>query len=193
MKIKFVYIGVFAMAFAAVTSAIFYMNMRYKNIFKFDFTPEMVATDSLAAQQQPFGGSVNNGANAHIADSLSAPAADSMYANAAVTTQPVEQIDSLQLLKDKIAFLNNELSAKEQELASVKSETTAKRDSTYQDWKKQTVKLYETMDSKKAAKILATYTDDVARDILYSLKKKKAAQILAELNVETATRLTRAN
>jgi flagellar motility protein MotE (MotC chaperone) len=192
MKIKFVYIGVFAMAFAAVTSAIFYMNMRYKNIFKFDFTPEMVATDSLAVQQQPFGGSVNNGANTHIADSLSASSMDSLYANAAAPP-PVKQVDSLQLLKDKIAFLNNELSAKEQELASIKTESAAKRDSTYQDWKKQTVKLYETMDSKKAAKILATYTDDVARDILYSLKKKKAAQILAELNVETATRLTRAN
>lgn len=190
MKVKFVYIGVFAMAFAAVTSAIFYMNMRYKNIFKFDFTPEMVAADSLNTQQQPFGGSVNNGANTHIADSLSVPHSDSLYA---ANTFQTEQVDSLKLLKEKIAFLNMELNAKEQELASLKSGAAAKQDSSYQDWKKQTVKLYETMDTRKAAKIIATYSDEVARDIIYSLKKKKAAQILAELNVETATRLTRAN
>ena len=191
MKIKFVYIGVFAMAFAAVTSAVFYMNMRYKNIFKFDFTPEMITADSLNTQQQPFGGAVNNGANAHITDSLSAALTDSLYADSTVPTAQV--VDSLSLLKERIALLNTELDAKEQELASMKSGIVAKQDSSYQDWKKQTVKLYETMDSRKAAKIIASYTDDVARDILYSLKKKKAAQILAELNVETATKLTRAN
>jgi flagellar motility protein MotE (MotC chaperone) len=182
MKTKFVYITVFAMAFAAVTSAIFYMNMKYKNIFRMDFTPEMAAADSLTTP--PLTGDLHAAA---ISDSLGV--ADSLHSEYVSN----ETVDSLKLLREKIAELNAELTQKEEELATIKNIKIEARDSSYQDWKKQTVKLYESMDAKKAAKIIASYSDDVARDILYALKKKKAAEILAQLNVETATRLTRAN
>jgi flagellar motility protein MotE (MotC chaperone) len=47
------------------------------------------------------------------------------------------------------------------------------------------------MDAKKAAKIILTYSDNIAKDIVYSMKKKKAAEILAQLNPETVNRITR--
>ena len=69
---------------------------------------------------------------------------------------------------------------------------TVKRDSAYFEWKKQTASLYEMMEPKKAAKINQNFSDNVARDILYTMKKKKAAEILAQLNPETANRFTKA-
>jgi len=69
---------------------------------------------------------------------------------------------------------------------------TVKRDSAYFEWKKQTASLYEMMEPKKAAKIIQNFSDNVARDILYTMKKKKAAEILAQLNPETANRFTKA-
>ena len=57
-----------------------------------------------------------------------------------------------------------------------------KKDSVYQIWVRNTVKLYESMDSRKAAKIILGYSDNIARDLLLTMKKKKAADIIAELN-----------
>jgi flagellar motility protein MotE (MotC chaperone) len=45
------------------------------------------------------------------------------------------------------------------------------------------------MDTKKAAKIIEGYTDNIAREILFSMKKKKAAEIISELKPEAATRI----
>jgi Mg/Co/Ni transporter MgtE len=67
-----------------------------------------------------------------------------------------------------------------------------KPDSSYLIWMKQTAKLYESMDPKKAAKIIQSYSDNIARDIIYSMKQKNAAEILSELNPDTANRITRA-
>ncbi|MDP3682477.1 MAG: hypothetical protein Q8S01_00960, partial [Ignavibacteria bacterium] len=65
-------------------------------------------------------------------------------------------------------------------------------DTAYLNWKKQTAALYELMEPKKAAKIIQNFSDNIARDILYTMKKKKAAEILAQLNPETANRITKA-
>jgi len=64
-------------------------------------------------------------------------------------------------------------------------------DSIYNKWMKSTAKLYENMEPKKAAKIISSYSDNMARDIIYTMKKKKAAEILAELSPEFASRITR--
>ncbi|MGE5795738.1 MAG: MotE family protein [Ignavibacteria bacterium] len=71
------------------------------------------------------------------------------------------------------------------------SNNNAKEDTLYTKWMKSTAKLYENMEPKKAAKIIASYSDNMARDIIYTMKKKKAAEILAELNPEFASRITR--
>ena len=45
------------------------------------------------------------------------------------------------------------------------------------------------MDTRKAAKIIQGYSDNIVRDLLLTMKKKKAAEILAEFKPETATRI----
>ena len=45
------------------------------------------------------------------------------------------------------------------------------------------------MDADQAAKIITNYSDNVARDIIYSMKKKKAVEILSALKPETVNRL----
>ena len=45
------------------------------------------------------------------------------------------------------------------------------------------------MDSKKAAKLIQNYSDNVSRDIIYTMKKKKAAEVLNAMNVETASKI----
>jgi len=62
----------------------------------------------------------------------------------------------------------------------------------YVSWTKKIAKLYETMDPSKAAKIIQGYSDNIARDIIYTMKQKKAAGILAEFNPKIANRIMRA-
>ncbi len=105
-------------------------------------------------------------------------------------------IDTTKFVK-RIKDLNSQLSALKTENGVLKQENEnfKKRIDTkvdYDKWKKQTAKLYESMDAKSASKIIQKYSDNVARDILYSMKRKQAAEILAQLTPEIANRITRA-
>lgn len=86
----------------------------------------------------------------------------------------------------------NQLTQMQDEINLEKNKFTEK-DSAYIKWKKSTVKLYEFMDPKKAAKIISQHSDNIARDLIYSMNKKKAAQILQYLDTETVIKLTRIN
>ena len=104
--------------------------------------------------------------------------------------------DSLKSLEDKLANLEKMNKKKIDTLGthkrmsdSLAAVADAKR---LEDWAKQTAKLYESMDPRKAAKIISSYSDNESREILFRMNKKKAAKILAELNPETAKRITRA-
>ena len=94
--------------------------------------------------------------------------------------------------KEQIAEKPAEKPAAKEEPKQV-SASKAKAEAEYNDWVKNTAGLYDLMDSKKAAKIIQKLSDNEARDILYAMKKKKAAEILAELSPEVATRFTRKN
>jgi len=78
-------------------------------------------------------------------------------------------------------------------LEAIKADNERKSESNeeYKKWIAETSKFYESMESAKAAKIILKYSDNIAKDILYSMKKKKAAEILAEINPEIAKRITR--
>jgi len=92
--------------------------------------------------------------------------------------------------KKKNEELMKQLAAKEEELKKIKiQQTTTKKDSTYNLWIKQTVKLYEAMDSKVAAKAILGMPENVARDLIYALKKKKAAEVLSSMPVDKVTKL----
>ncbi|MCB0753009.1 MAG: hypothetical protein KDC52_16170, partial [Ignavibacteriae bacterium] len=67
-----------------------------------------------------------------------------------------------------------------------------KEDEKYAEWLKNTIKLYEAMESTKAAQFIKAMPENEARDLIYSMKKKKAAEVLSYLSAETVNRLTRA-
>ena len=69
--------------------------------------------------------------------------------------------------------------------------TKSEVDTIYQKWIKQTAKLYESMDPKKAALIIRNYSETTARDIIYKMKKNKAAEVLSELDPVTANKIAR--
>jgi len=92
-------------------------------------------------------------------------------------------------LQNTIAKLSREKS-----LLQATNVEIEKKSESNEEYKKliiETSKFYESMESAKAAKIILKYSDNIAKDILYSMKKKKAAEILSEINPEIAKRITR--
>jgi len=202
LKEKLIYVVIFLFAFIAVTGAMYYAAGAYKNVFAFDFSPAdhsfKPVTDSLKTKApespKPMVQPVDTEAKI-----------DSLLKNNNLETPIVAEnnpvkLDSLKLLLAEIKKLKEENSnGKSKSIPAVVSmvpeKNTAevtkqiKKDSTYNSWIKNSIKLYESMDTKKAAKIIQGYSDNIAREILFSMKKKKAAEIISELKPEAATRI----
>jgi flagellar motility protein MotE (MotC chaperone) len=180
---------IFIVSFIMVTALVAFLNLKYNNIFDFDFTPTQEATELKTAQQiEEIKAELHPEIEKSVFDSLKTLGFDSL---AVINTNK-----KVIVLEDSIAFLEKRISQLSREtsvLESKNSKLATKKDSEaeYKNWIKTTSKLYESMESQKAAKIILKYSDNIAKDILYSMKKKKAAEILAELNPETAKRITR--
>lgn len=180
---------VLIISFVAVTAVISFLNLQYNNIFAFDFTPTYEASEiNTEKQMDNLKASLRPGIEKDVFDSLKVLGFDS---TAVISTNKkvVQLEDSIAVLQNRITKLSNETTALEAQNA--KNEKKKDSEGEYKDWIKTTSKLYESMDSQKAAKIIQKYSDNIAKDILYNIKKKKAAEILAELNPETAKRITR--
>jgi flagellar motility protein MotE (MotC chaperone) len=171
-----------------------FLNATYKNIFAFDFKPlhPTPVVKSISTLNNQFN---YKEAFDQMTKELKNQLWDSLKT---ITFTPIDSTknkidgsvltDSIKSLKAMIENIAKADSiAKLQPIVSEK----AKNDTTYLKWTKKTAALYEAMDSKKAAKIIQNYSDNIARDILYTMKKKKAADVLANLNPETANRITR--
>ena len=200
MKEKIVYGGVFGGAFILVTLIIIFLNSIYNNIFQLDFTPTRDYVQQ-ASQLYTAGAVVDNEALHQVKKEL----LDSLRtyrnyvqndSNYLAVRMDSTVYDSLKSLEDKLANLEKMNKKKIDTLGthkrmsdSLAAVADAKR---LEDWAKQTAKLYESMDPRKAAKIISSYSDNESREILFRMNKKKAAKILAELNPETAKRITRA-
>jgi len=180
---------IFIISFVMVTALIAFMNLKYDNIFDFDFTPTHAAAELRTVQQiEDMKSNLRPEIEKAVFDSLKVVGFDSL---AVINTN-----DRVVLLEDSIAVLQKEISKLSREtttLEATNEKFEKKKDSEteYQEWIKTTSKLYDSMESQKAAKIILKYSDNIAKDILYSMKKKKAAEILAELNPEVANRITR--
>lgn len=195
MNSKVIYGVVFLMAFLLTTAVIIFMNNKYNNIFKMDFSPPGLA-DSLKARADSL----------RIADSLRV--ADSIK----IANMPDSLKQKMDSLKSSVGANENTPAAEHTaavEKAAVEkapaekpaqaegnkpvSAAKAKAEAEYNEWVKNTAALYDLMDAKKAAKIIQKHSDNEARDILYAMKKKKAAEILSELSPEVAQRFIRKN
>ena len=200
MKVKIVYGVAFGSAFILVTLIIIFLNSVYNNIFQFDFSPTHVYVEQVAQTYPP--GSAVDGEALHqvkreLMDSLrnyrNYIKNDSNYFAVKMDSTVY---DSLKSLEDKLVELEKKNQKKIDTLGNYKkmsdSLAAAEKEKRLEEWAKQTAKLYESMDPRKAAKIIASYSDNESREILFRMNKKKAAKILAELNPETAKRITRA-
>jgi len=168
---KLLYISFFLAAFLVTTAAIMYMNGKYNNIFKLDFQPP---ADSLAKW--------NKFKKKKMADSLKTL---KIINDSTVKAQQ----DSIKLAVNKrpeVAEINKPIKKDTLNLT-----TKMFRDTTYIKWKKETLRTFDKMDAEKVAKILLNYSDNIARDVFYSMKKNKAAEVLSQLTPEQASKLTR--
>jgi len=187
MKVKIIYTILFLLAFIVTTAGIAYVNSQFNNVFQFDFSPPKTDTPADSLKQMVEGDSLG------IAP-LSGKLTENFQQNSG------DEIN--QKLQDSISTLMMELEKFKKEKMNLEKQTVQKTKQTksnkkkndhYLNWIKKTANLYASMDSKKAAKIIQNYSDNIARDIIYAMKKKKAAEILAEMNPETATRIMRLN
>lgn len=177
----------FVFAFLFVTGGLVYLNNQYNNIFHFDFTPKSTMNkiskvDSLAIED-----SIKK--QILISDSLLAISDN-------ITTDSVDMLLK-KIEQSKNDLLVTELNSKETQNQFVKQvtqsefENTAKKDSAYQIWLKKTVRLIENLSPAQASKLLKNYSDNQARDILYSMKQKNAAKIISYLEPDYVYKLTR--
>jgi flagellar motility protein MotE (MotC chaperone) len=209
MKEKVIYGTPFVFTFILVSVAIIYLNSSFKNIFKFDFSPithvslpqeaaktkQETKVDSTQAPQSQDSTKQNNVqppidtvAVANTTKSNDAKNENTGAVKKAETKNPIP------LFQQKKIVDTEQLNKTEPESIPVQTELVAQKEkSDYKNWVKQTVKLYESMETKKAAKIIQGYSDNIARDILFTMKKKKAAEILAEFKPEVVTRIISVN
>uniref|UniRef100_A0A832G7I0 Magnesium transporter MgtE intracellular domain-containing protein n=1 Tax=Ignavibacterium album TaxID=591197 RepID=A0A832G7I0_9BACT len=200
----------FLFAFIVVTGAIIYLNGQYNNIFQFDFSPRNQATNEL---KDSLNTDTNNDKEAKLNppteknDSLQVEAAIKESGEVTLKTED-DLIKSADVKPDIKKISTKELEAQlekkpepekekiEQKFASndltqTQESKQQKQDSTYQNWLKKVSKLLEQMEPAKASKIIQNYSDNVARDIIYSMNKKSAAKIVSELSPEVAQRIIR--
>lgn len=195
MKNKIVYIIVFSTAFLGVTGLLIFLNTQFNNIFKFDFSkPRTVNERSIKLAEKDYTqveDFIKNEFKQEVIDSLKkiyvTTKTDTVYK--VVLKDPTLQ-ESLADAKVNFSKMADDLKNQKKKIETLETNLNAKQDSVYKDWIKSTVKLFEAMDSRKAAKIITEYSDNVARDIIYSMKKKKAAEILTQLDPQTVIQLT---
>lgn len=199
MKDKLIYGLILLIAFFMVTGAMYYGASTYKNIFALDFTPvdsgstpaiiDSAGTATLNEnipkenQTMPDSSIVQN-----QADNIPADTADIKFSASTLTDSTHILAEQIKKLKEQVSLLS-EKSASAVNSEIIPQPEKSVNDSLYNKWVKNSVKLYEAMDSKKAAKIIQGYNDNIARDIIYSMKKKKAAEIIAEFKPELANRI----
>jgi flagellar motility protein MotE (MotC chaperone) len=184
LKNIIIYAVIFLLAFAATSYEIYTLNNKYVNVFKFDFRDKVAFEKKLADSLAVL--SVDSTNIVH-GDSLAV--ADSLTSEKKMLQTSTIESDSI---KNELNDVKQKLSQKDKEIEELKNQLNGTQDIKYQDWLKNTIKIYEEMESNKAAQLIQGIPENQARDIIYSMKKKKAAEILSYLENGTVQRLTKA-
>ena len=202
MKTILTYILVFAIAFLGTTGLVYVLNNKYENIFAFNFieTPAKIDKEKFDfknASIEEYTKKIVSEIKNELIDSLAGikgiGGADTVYKEVVKVVPDKKLLDSLKSVSKAKEVVERNMEKTEKELQELKEALGSNNEAKYKEWISATVKLYESMDSKKAAKIITNYSDNVARDIIYAMKKKKAAEILSNLNSEQIVKLTRAD
>ncbi len=193
MKDKIIAGSVYAVTFLLVTVVIAFVNGMYRNIFKFDFREPIGQTvlesdmelEDIFKLKEKIELTIRKG----YKDSLETVKKTNIAIDSKGLMIDESILDSIEILKAKLRNLESQKQRQIQEKNALKEELTKKEE--YEDWVKRTSSLYEAMEPERVAKIITKYSDNVARDLLYRMKKKKTVEILASLNPETVIRLTK--
>ena len=197
-----VYIFTFLVIFLLTTAAIIFLNSNYQNIFEFNFNKpgQKIVKKNIQYSLDKTGqiANFNNASEAkvksEIYDSLKTLINNSRKYDSVSTVvfRDSTLLDSIKILQEEIARTSAKLDKffESQRSDTTKQDSIRKTKINYQKWIKQTASMFEAMDPQKAAKILQNYSDNTARDIIYSMRNKKAAEVLAELSPQTAKRIT---
>ena len=177
MKNTIIYSVIFVTAFIGTTFSIYTLNNKYANMFQFDFrdAKTVAIADSLAG-----------------IESDSVAVVDSVNIEDKLKEKAHEYKEDLSITKKELIKSSEEIKKKEEEISRLKQQLELQSSAERDEWLKATIKLYEEMEVAKAREILKKLPEDDAREIVYSMKKKKAAEILSSLDIETVKRLTRA-
>ncbi len=204
MKQGIIYGVAFLFAFFVVTGLLIYLNSSFENIFEFNFTPKSIVEVSDSTKTDSLYVSEN-------LDSVQTPdstAQDSILLSSlggveSKDSSNIEKIDSVKINnlteksdnkkgKENIVEQNNKTDLTVTQPQNDKPETQNEpQGKEYNEWIKKVSSIYSSIEPKKAAKIIQTYSDNVARDILYGMNKKTAAKVVSEFNPETANRIFR--
>jgi flagellar motility protein MotE (MotC chaperone) len=200
MKNNLIYITIFLTVFLLTTASLIILNENFNNIFRFDFREIQPPEDNIASLLSDK--QIKNMKDAP--DSVKFGVYKQLFSadSTVFLVQDSGIIDSLNKIKKLMAELQKSQSKFKQtqnipqirnNIAEEKKEIfeTVNQDSVYQVWLKKTVKFYESMKPAEAAKIILGYSDDVAKDIVYKMKPKKAAKILASLDPKKVQNITR--
>lgn len=192
MKNKIIYIASFLTAFIAVTLAIIALNNNYRNIFAFDFQKVQPKIDTSALNQLSTSAEILMLKN-YFEHEFRAKIIDSVKANTPVKVDTVYQevvkdeklLDSLQQLVNQLNNTKELLAQKEEQIKLSENENKVDK-----DWIRKTSKLLAEMDPKRAAKVIKNYSDNEARELIYAMKQRKAAEILSLLDPVFVNKIT---
>lgn len=193
MKPGIIYGGVFLFAFVIVTGLLIYMNSTYENIFQFNFAPKsLVIADSLKTDSLK---TAMNDSTA-VKDSVLLSSMSGVEENDSLNQNPVENKEAENPEQNKHNEVVDQKNPKtdltsNQQQNNQTTTQTLPQGKEYTEWVTKVTSIYSAMEPKKAAKIIQTYSDNVARDILYNMNKKTAAKVVSELSPETANRIFR--
>lgn len=188
----------FIAAFVIVTAAIIYLNSIYVNIFQLDFTPRssvVAEVDSLDNQSAEEETVTDISQESEIDNKEEVEIIPEKKEEQIVSTIPEQKKTEIKpVVENKPVQIpvieETSVSLAQNNLFEVPPQTNNPVDSIYIKWVKSTAGLFESMEAKKAALIIKNYREDVARDIIYKMKRKKAAEVLAELDPYEAKRIT---
>lgn len=194
MKGMFLYLLICLIVFIGVTNVIVYFSERYENIFALDFSPKKsllqynisVSEDSVKTVMQ----TLNReevfrewGKEAAKPSQDTTVAENTNVANLEQNQTNTTGIDTSQAQKNRTSGPDS--------LQAVSGKGFNPKDREYIAWREKTIQLYETMDAKKVAQVIQSFSDNIARDLIYSMKKKKAAKVLSFMDPEVVVRLTK--
>ncbi len=181
MKTTLTYALVFTFAFIGTSAIIYVLNDKFVNIFAFDFRDASILEDATMYQ------AIANGDSLITVDSLFVEDGTETFDDESDSGNNKQQNK-----KNEIAEVKEEVIKQKEKIKQLENKFNAEEEKEHKSWLKSTIKMYEAMQADKAAQLIASIPDKDAREILYAMKKKKAAEILSKLSTETVIRLTRA-